>query len=83
MKIITGRSAIAEQAADLLTDESHFTQGVPEQVFFPESRDDILLAVDAARSGGRSITLVGGKNRYHRRIGAHGRVCCNLFLFNE
>lgn len=61
MKIITGRSAIAEQAADLLTDESHFTQGVPEQVFFPESRDDILLAVDAARSGGRSITLVGGK----------------------
>ncbi len=61
MRKIVGRSAVLEQAADLLTDESRYTEGTPEQVFFPESEEDILLAVGAAHSENRSITLIGGK----------------------
>lgn len=61
MRKIAGRSAVLEQAADLLTDESRYTSGIPEMVFFPEKKEDLLFAVETARGENRKITLIGGK----------------------
>jgi D-lactate dehydrogenase (cytochrome) len=59
VRIVSGRQAVREQLADLLTDESRYSEGTPEKVFFPESVEDVRTAVNAASRENRAITLIG------------------------
>ena len=61
MKHVCGKSAIIEQLSDILHDESRFAGGTPEEVFFPESQEDIVEAVMVAQSRHLPITIIGGR----------------------
>ena len=61
MRVVSGQTAVREQLADLLTDESRYIEGVPDKVFFPESDSDIRSAVETANRENRRITLIGAR----------------------
>ena len=61
MKIIAGKETIINTIPDILFDESRFTLGTPDKVFFPETSDDIRETVKLARKDTRKITLIGGQ----------------------
>ncbi len=61
MKIITGKEFITTQCGELLSDESRFSLGVPEQVCFPETLEDIRNIVFQAKLQGIPLSLIGGK----------------------
>lgn len=46
---------------DILFDESRFTLGVPDKVFYPETPGDISAIVKRAHKDNRKITLIGGQ----------------------
>jgi D-lactate dehydrogenase (cytochrome) len=61
MKHLIGKTIIREQLSDLLTDESRCSGGIPEEVFFPESRDDVIKALETARARQLPLTIIGGR----------------------
>jgi D-lactate dehydrogenase (cytochrome) len=61
MKTISGRQTIAETLPDLLHDESRFTSGIPDAVYFPRTALDVRQAVLDARRNAQPITVIGGK----------------------
>jgi D-lactate dehydrogenase (cytochrome) len=61
MKSYIGRKNIQEAAPELLYDESRFTSGIPEKVFFPQNQDDLLLVMRDCARGKTPVTVIGGK----------------------
>ena len=61
MKSYIGKKNIQEAVPELLYDESRFTLGIPEKVFFPQNLDDLLAVVRDCSRNKMPITLIGGK----------------------
>ncbi|HUI93908.1 MAG TPA: FAD-binding oxidoreductase [Chitinivibrionales bacterium] len=61
MKSFIGRETIREAAPELLYDESRFTLGIPEKVYFPQNLNDLLSVVRGCNRDGTPITVIGGK----------------------
>jgi D-lactate dehydrogenase (cytochrome) len=61
MKSILGKERIRAEAPQFLTDESRYTLGVPEEIWYPESIDDIRSGVAQASADNRAVTVVGGQ----------------------
>jgi D-lactate dehydrogenase (cytochrome) len=61
MKSYIGRKIIQEAAPELLYDESRFTLGIPEKVFFPQNLGDLLAVVRDCSRDKTPITVIGGK----------------------
>jgi len=61
VKIIAGKETIVQEIPHILSDESRFTLGTPDKVFYPETVDDIRAIVKLAATESRKITLIGGQ----------------------
>jgi D-lactate dehydrogenase (cytochrome) len=61
MKTITGKDNVQAEAAQILSDESRYTAGIPERVYYPETFDDLRAAVAEAGANGRPLTIIGGQ----------------------
>jgi D-lactate dehydrogenase (cytochrome) len=61
MKAIFGRDTIRTQCADLLYDESRYTEGIPAAVFFPENQQEVLNVIGEAASCKAHLTVIGGQ----------------------
>lgn len=60
MRVLENRSDILGFAADLLSDESRVSGGIPEIVYFPESPDDLQSIFLNAQKKEKHIRLTGG-----------------------
>ena len=45
MQCIAGKDTIEAKYPKILYDESRFTKGIPEKIYFPESREDIIETI--------------------------------------
>jgi|WetSurMetagenome_2_1015567.scaffolds.fasta_scaffold00249_17 D-lactate dehydrogenase (cytochrome) len=61
MKSYTGKKNIAEALPEILYDESRFTAGVPDAVYFPQSAQDVRDVVVDAHASGTPVAIIGGK----------------------
>lgn len=52
---------MAGQLPDILFDESRYTLGTPERVYFPQTENDLLEAVCCSRDSRTPLTLVGAQ----------------------
>jgi D-lactate dehydrogenase (cytochrome) len=59
MRILDTKRDILELAADLLSDESRVSGGIPDKVFFPESTEDIQSVFNDVQKGKCQIRLTG------------------------
>lgn len=59
MKEVRGRDRISENLPDLLCDESRAAFGIPDYVFYPENKDDVLVAIATAIEKDKSIIGIG------------------------
>jgi len=61
MKTYTGRDYICREFPSMLYDESRFTSGIPDIIFFPETTDDICTALAQTTAEKKPITIVGAQ----------------------
>ncbi|MBD3316556.1 MAG: FAD-binding protein [Chitinivibrionales bacterium] len=61
MKCIEAKEKIVAEVPDILYDESRFTLGTPERVYYPESIDDIRSVIVEAASTQTPVTVIGGQ----------------------
>ncbi len=61
MKSYTGKQTIREQLPEILYDESRFTLGIPDAVYFPQTVSDVRDVVLDAHKSKVPITVIGGK----------------------
>lgn len=61
MKCIKGRDAIVEQCPEMLVDESRFSLGVPDEVWFPQNSDDLKELMLRASRESISVTFSGAR----------------------
>lgn len=61
MKSYIGKKNIQDAVPELLYDESRFTLGIPEKVFFPQNLGDLLAVVRDCSRDKMPITVIGGK----------------------
>jgi len=61
MKTIIGKNNIQEQIPEILHDESRYTLGIPERVYFPENINDLRFIVAEANKYTTPLTLIGGQ----------------------
>jgi D-lactate dehydrogenase (cytochrome) len=60
LRVLDTRNAILGSAADLLSDESRVSGGIPDKVYFPESLDDLQSIFNDVQKGKNHIRLTGG-----------------------
>jgi D-lactate dehydrogenase (cytochrome) len=61
MKTYSGKQNIQNQLPEILYDESRFTSGIPDKVFFPQTLEDILTVVRDCSGSRTPLTVIGGK----------------------
>jgi D-lactate dehydrogenase (cytochrome) len=61
MRTISGSQIIQSTAAEFLHDESRYEFGVPEELYFPESIDDVCKIVAKASIQKRPIHFIGAR----------------------
>jgi D-lactate dehydrogenase (cytochrome) len=61
MKSYIGKQVIREQLPEILYDESRFTLGIPDAVYFPQTVSDVRDVVLDAQRSKIPITVIGGK----------------------
>ena len=61
MKTFSGKKNIQEQFPDLLFDESRFSSGIPEKLYFPRTQSDVIEITLEALSSRKPITLIGAQ----------------------
>lgn len=61
MKSICGKENILKEIPDILYDESRFTLGIPEKVYFPENRSDISEIMRMATIEKTPVTIIGSQ----------------------
>ncbi len=61
MKSILGRQAVLEQCPEILTDESRFSYGIPDEVWFPETNEDLHEVMRRAAKEKIPVTLSGAR----------------------
>ncbi len=61
MKSISGKETIQKEIPDILYDESRFTLGVPERVYYPENTADISEVIQTAHTDNKAVTLIGAQ----------------------
>ncbi|MDO5576241.1 MAG: FAD-binding oxidoreductase, partial [Fibrobacter sp.] len=61
MKQIIGKKTILEQCPEILTDESRYTSGVPNEVLFPENIPELQGIMRRATKENIHVTFSGGR----------------------
>ncbi len=61
MQIISGKEAIEEKYPEILYDESRFTSGIPQKLYFPETKEDLTEIVKLADKTATPIISIGGQ----------------------
>ncbi|KMQ50499.1 D-lactate dehydrogenase [Chitinispirillum alkaliphilum] len=61
MKSVADRNTILNEYSELLSDESKFTLGTPQKIFFPESPDDISEILREASISATPVILCGAR----------------------
>lgn len=61
MITITGKEEIISRASDLLSDESRFTLGIPNAVYFPESENELQDLIKDLHKKRQTITFSGAR----------------------
>ncbi|MFW6254679.1 MAG: FAD-binding oxidoreductase [Chitinivibrionales bacterium] len=61
MKSIIGKEHVLRSASQILFDESRLTVGIPDEVYYPESEEDMAFVFQKAGNENKSITGIGGQ----------------------
>jgi D-lactate dehydrogenase (cytochrome) len=61
MRIITGKENIRQNLSSIFQDESQYSSGIPEKVFFPESVSDLQFVLKEANSKDISVVFIGAQ----------------------
>lgn len=61
MRTITGSENILSTAEEFLHDESRFEFGVPDELYFPESVEDVCSIITTASQQKRSVNFIGAR----------------------
>jgi D-lactate dehydrogenase (cytochrome) len=61
MQCISGKNTIKEKCPEILYDESRFTLGIPEKIYFPENREDIVEIVELADKTATPVISIGSQ----------------------
>lgn len=61
MQFISGRKTIKEKYPEILYDESKYTIGIPDKLFFPEKQDDIIEIVKDAFENRTPVVFIGAQ----------------------
>ncbi|MFW5774973.1 MAG: FAD-binding oxidoreductase [Chitinivibrionales bacterium] len=61
MKSIIGKDHVRRSASQILFDESRLTVGIPDEVYYPETLEDVAFVVKKAMSENKTITGIGGQ----------------------
>lgn len=58
---ISGKEVIQKQASDMLTDESRYTEGIPSEIYFPETTEELHALIKKLYENKKNITISGAK----------------------
>jgi len=61
MKNVIGREVVIAQCPEMLSDESRYSLGVPDEVFFPENINDVKDLLTRAYKENLIVTFSGGR----------------------
>lgn len=61
MRIISAKSKVIELYPQILQDESHFSSGVPDSIYFPENIADLQSVLKEAYRSNKPVVFVGAQ----------------------
>jgi len=61
VKSIIGKETVQRELPDILYDESRYTLGIPERVYYPENTGDVAEVIKKAMTDNRTVTVIGAQ----------------------